>query len=398
MPARPEMRLTQANIHAEFLRAGDLQASGRYAEAADLWREIVAAAPQSPEARSNLGSTLLALGRIEAAEAAARAAVALAPQAHGPRYQLGRLLGVIGRPQEGAKELEAALALRPDDARTRLDLGYLRLAAGDFAGGWPLYEARADVAGQGAQRLPRPGEWRGEPLAGKSILLWPEQGFGDQIQFARFAPVLRDQGARVKLAAHAPLAPLFASLGVEIVPAEDAPPQTDRWSLTLSVPRWLGTTLQTIPTAPYLSAPAERRARWAGEVPAGAVGVAWRGRPTHANDAHRSLPSPGLLAPLEAAGARLVDLSEPRGDFADLAALVEQLDLVVTVDTALAHLAGALGKPCWVLLPWYRTDWRWLTGRTDSPWYPSLRLFRQPAFGDWEGAIAAVARAYSESR
>jgi hypothetical protein len=392
------MRLTQANIHGEFLRAGELQAAGRYGEAADLWREIVAAAPQSPEARSNLGSTLLALGRIDEAEAAARAAVALAPDAHGPRYQLGRLLGVIGRPQEGATELQAALALKPDDARTRLDLGYLKLASGDLAGGWPLYQARADVPGQGARRLPRPGEWKGEPLAGKSILLWPEQGFGDQIQFARFASVLRDRGARVVLAAPAELVALFAGLGVEVVDAAGPLPETDHWSLMLSVPRWLGTTLETLPSAPYLAAPAERRARWAGKVPTGAVGVAWRGRPTHANDAHRSLPSRDLLAPLEAAGARLFDLQAPRGDFADLAAVVEQLDLVVTVDTALAHLAGALGRPCWVLLPWYRTDWRWLTGRSDSPWYPSVRLFRQPAFGDWEGAIAAVVRAYSEFR
>jgi hypothetical protein len=202
----------------------------------------------------------------------------------------------------------------------------------------------------------------------------------------------------VILAAPAELVPLFGALGVEVVDMAGPRPDTDHWSLMLSVPRWLGTTLETIPPAPYLSAPPERRAPWAGEVPAGAVGVAWRGRPTHPNDAHRSLPSRDLLAPLAAAGARLFDLQAPRGDFADLAALVEQLDLVVTVDTALAHLAGALGKPCWVLLPWYRTDWRWLTGRSDSPWYPSARLFRQPAFGDWPGAVAAVANAYSEFR
>jgi hypothetical protein len=207
-------------------------------------------------------------------------------------------------------------------------------------------------------------------------------------------------GADVTLVAPPELTALFATLGVHVVEQQPKTtlPAVDLWTLLLSIPHRLGTTLETLPTAPYLDVAAERRARWAGHARPGAVGIAWRGRPTHGADRHRSLPSKELLRPLADAGAELVDLSQVGDDFADLAAVVEQLDLVVTVDTAVAHLAGALGKPCWMLLPWFRTDWRWLQGREDSPWYPSVRLFRQPAFGDWASVTARVADAWRTRR
>jgi tetratricopeptide (TPR) repeat protein len=392
------MRLTQDNIGAAFMRAGGLQQDGRLAEAAALWREIVAAAPQSPEARANLGGALVELGEFDAAEAELRRAVAMKPDAAWAHYHLGRLFLLTHRWAPAEAAFEAALARAPGDAKTRLALGQLRLLLGDYARGWPLYEARKEIPSQNAAPLSLPNEWAGEPLFGKRLLVWPEQGFGDQIQFARFAPVLQAMGAEVTLAAPSELTALFATLGVRIADQAEGPlnqPAPDSWTLLLSIPGRLGTTLETLPQPPYLSVPADRRARWAGHAPPGAVGVAWKGRASHGNDAHRSLPSPEALAPLARAGAQLFDLSEPLGDFADLAAVVEGLDLVVTVDTALAHLAGALGKPCWVLLPWFRTDWRWLEGRDDSPWYPSLRLFRQPSFGDWDGAIGALAAAYA---
>jgi tetratricopeptide (TPR) repeat protein len=391
------MRLTQDNIRAEFMRAGALQQAGQLAEAAALWAEIVAAAPASPEARANLGAALLELGRFVEAEAELRRALALAPDAGWAHAGLGRLHLLTHRWDEAEAAYEAALALAPDDPKTRLALGQLCLMQGDYARGWPLYEARSEVPSQNAPRLNLANAWRGEPLAGKRLLLWPEQGFGDQIQFARFAPVLQAAGAEVTLVAPPELTALFAGLGVEVVEQQAGPmtlPTPDYWSLLLSLPGRLGTTLETLPQPPYLSVPADRRARWAGHAPKAAVGVAWRGRASHGNDAHRSLPSLAALQPLEDAGATLLDLSDPVGDFADLAAIVEQLALVVTVDTALAHLAGALGKPCWVLLPWFRSDWRWLDGRDDSPWYPSLRLFRQPAFGDWDAAISALTAAF----
>lgn len=385
------MRLTQDNIEAEFLRAGALQQAGRHAEAAVLWREIAAAAPMSAEAAANLGGTLLELGAFAPAEAEVRRAVALKPEAAWTHYHLGRLLHLTRRWTEAETAYQAALALAPDDAKTRLALGYLRLGLGDYARGWPLYEARKAVPGQNARPLDLAGEWQGEPLAGKRLLIWPEQGFGDQIQFARFAPVLRGMGAQVTLAAPPELSRLFAGLGVDLAPqtadASGLPPH-DYWTLLLSIPGRLGVTLETLPAAPYLAAPG------AAPQPTGAVGAVWRGRASHGNDAHRSLPGIEALAPLAEAGARLIDLTEPRGDFADLAAAIAPLDLLVTVDTAAAHLAGAMGKPCWVLLPWFRTDWRWLQDRPDSPWYPSIRLFRQPSFGAWDRAIAELAAAY----
>ncbi|THD77003.1 MAG: tetratricopeptide repeat protein [Phenylobacterium sp.] len=390
------MRLTQDNLLAEFMRAGELQTAGRLAEAAALWAEVARAAPQSAEAHANHAATLLELGAFEAAEREVRQAVALVPEAAWAHYHLGRFFHMTRRWAEAEAAYLQALRLEPRDPKVRLALGYLHLGLGDYARAWPFYEARSQVAGQNAERLALPGEWLGEALAGRRLLIWPEQGFGDQIQFARFAPVLRDLGAEVTLVAPPNLTPLFAGLGVGLLDQwmDLVLPPTDAWSLLLSIPGRLGTTLETLPSAPYLAAPADRRAQWRGFAPKGGVGVVWRGRPTHGADRHRSLPSKDLLKPLAEAGANLIDLTQAEGDFADLAAMVEQLDLVVTVDTAIGHLAGALGKPCWLLLPWFRTDWRWLQDREDSPWYPQHRLFRQPTFGDWASPIAAVAEAW----
>ncbi len=309
---------------------------------------------------------------------------------------MASLLHKTGRWREAEVHYAKALELAPDDARLRTDFGHLLLGLGDFARGWPLYESRKDLMGYGSERLPLANEWQGEPISGRSLLVWPEQGFGDQIQFARFAPVLQEAGADVTLVCPPELAGLFAELPVRIVERTGSltltPP--DHWTLALSAPRHLGLSLADISGAPYLRAPAERRNRWTGYASGRAVGVAWRGRSTHPNDSHRSLPSADLLTtPLREAGMTTVDLTNPVGDFADLAAIVEQLDLVVTVDTALAHLAGAMGKECWVLLPWFRQDWRWFQDRDDSPWYDSVRLFRQTADGDWGPVLDRIAAA-----
>jgi tetratricopeptide (TPR) repeat protein len=391
------MAITQANIVEEFRRAGRLQAEGRLEQALALWDEITAAAPRSPEAFGNRAGVLLELGRLEEAEASTRRALALKPHAAWAHYRLGRAHALARRFAEAEAAYRAALSLDPADPKARLALGQLHLALGDTARGWPLYEARTEIADQNARKLDRPGEWRGEPLAGKSLLVWPEQGFGDQIQFARFVPMLAAMGAQVTLAVPPELMALFRSLEVRLIAQTPAPPPdlaTGYWTLLLSIPGRLGIGLGDLPAPPYLAPPPDRRGRWAGKVPAGTVGVVWRGRPTHRNDSRRSLPSPEILRPLAEAGARLLDLTEPIGDFADLAAVVEQLDLVVTVDTAMAHLAGALGKRGFVLLPGFRTDWRWLEERSDSPWYPSLSLFRQALEGPWEPAVQALVQAY----
>lgn len=390
-------RLANQDLAAAFREASALQAAGSNPAAAALWREIVEAFPAVAEAWRNFGDVLTALGRFTEAEGAYRKACALRPDAAWSLWGLAGFLAKTGRWREADPFYSRALAAAPEDAALRLAYGHLRLGLGDFAAGWPLFESRKGLAGQGADPPPLGREWRGEPLAGQRLVIWPEQGFGDQIQFARYAPELQARGAQVVLACPPELAALFAELPVKVASGAQALAldERDDWTLALSVPGRLGVTLADLSGAAYLRAPADRRARWAGYAPAGAVGVAWRGRASHPNDAHRSLPSIEALEPLRRAGANLLDLSQPVGDFADLAAIVEQLDLVVTVDTALAHLTGALGKPCWVLLPWFRQDWRWLQGRADSPWYDSVRLFRQAAPGDWAPVLESVAEAFS---
>ena len=396
--ADPFPVLTQANIQSAAQHASALQAAGRMGEAAELWARIVATAPRSAEARFNLGLSLLALERFGEAEAALRSAVQLKPKAAFMQHRLGTLLQATGRWAEAVAHHLAALETDPELWRARLDLAHAYLGQGNFSRGWPLYEARR--AAPGDEHLAAPplaNEWQGEPLPGRRLLVWPEQGYGDQIQFARFLPELAARGAAVTLVTPPPLTALFGGLGVQVVERASRIelPQPDYWTFLLSSPHHLGVRLETLSGAPYLAAPADRRARWAGYARKGAVGVVWQGRATP--NPHRSLPSRDLLAPLAAAGADLFDLQpEPGADFADLAAVMEQLDLIVTIDTAAAHLAGALGKPCWLLLPWFGADWRWMQGRDDSPWYASMRLFRQRAHGDWAGVIAEVVAAWRE--
>lgn len=308
------------------------------------------------------------------------------------------VLRSVGRLQEAEMFARAALHLEPDHAAARWALATALLAQGRYAEGLPLLDARHEVFGHAKPRLPYP-EWRGEPV--KRLLIWPEQGFGDQIQVARFAAVLAES-MEVSWVCPPPLARLFrASLPAQIVEIAQTIefPDPDAWVMCFSLPSRLGLARpEDAPSAPYLRVPEEARARWRGFAGPGLnIGVAWRGNPGHPNDARRSMPSPEPLAPLSAFG-RLHDFTKPRGDFADTAALLEQMDLVVCVDTALAHLAGALGKPTRLLLPAEEYDWRWLWGRQDSPWYPSMRLYRQPSPGDWASVVARVAEELKSGR
>ncbi len=299
------------------------------------------------------------------------------------------------------------------------------LARGAFEDGWPLFEARRDP--RSPEALPAPAlpfpEWTGEPLDGKSLLVWFEQGFGDEIQTARYVPWLKDRGAaRVSLVCKPQLAQLFATLpGVDAVIPASGHAQIDPhdyWVPPFSIPYRAGARLETIPAEiPYLAATLDRRVRWDRALPPGdlRIGLAWRGSAALKNDANRSLAGLSTLAPLwSVPGAVFVSLQKGSGeeeadkappgqpiiplgagiaDFADTAAIIDQLDLVISVDTAVAHLAGALGKPCWVLLPRIGTDWRWLRDRDDSPWYPTLRLFRQGEGETWDAVIVRVAEA-----
>jgi hypothetical protein len=281
------------------------------------------------------------------------------------------------------------LAANPLDHFAALTVATMRLQDGDWREGPRLYEARLRDAGSvewTPPQLPFP-RWAGEPLDGRRVLIWPEQGFGDQIMFARFALALQARGCDVTLVCAAALESLFrANLPVRVRPATGSIefPDPDVWIWCGSLMAALVQDEADIPGAPYL--------RSDGVTPVSfRVGLATRGNPMHENDLARSLP-PELAAALLALPGCGSILPEDTGarDFAETAAIIAGLDLVIAVDTAIAHLAGAMGKPCWILLAASPTDWRWMRGRSDSPWYPSARLFRQPTVGDWASVVARV--------
>jgi hypothetical protein len=317
------------------------------------------------------------------------------------------------------------MRLAPDYRSARFNLAYLLLRQGRYEEGWACLEAR-DWYAPLEKLLPFP-RWQGESLAGKRLLIGIEAGHGDMIQFCRYAALAKASGAmRVGVLAHPALTALLASHAAidEIFSADQTLPRTgwDYWVPPLSLPFLFGTRLDTIPAdLPYLFAEVERVERWRprlkSAVAARHIGIAWRGNPNFENDAERSLSSLAVLAPLaevdgatffslqrdvqarELAPLAAVDLGSRIGDFADTAAIMSHLDLVITVDTATAHLAGALGKRCWVLLPDHQTDWRWLADRADSPWYPGvMTLFRQPHAGDWGSVVQELQRRLRELR
>jgi len=330
-------------------------------------------------------------GRLDEAEALYTDAAVRFPTEAEPHHHLGGLHRRRGRLHHAEAEYRRTLALAPEAAATMRVLATLLLSQGRYAEGFTLFEARHAQARLKKPALPFP-EWAGGPVAGRKLLVWPEQGLGDQIQFARFAPVLKAMGADVTLLCHKPLLRLFeASLGVRVLAAEGsvAFPDPDLWVMQGSLAGRLGCTVKSLPNAPYLHAPAP----WPPLGEGFKVGFKTRGSPAHDNDANRSLPD-AAAARLAALPARMVGLEpEETGakDFADTAALLDRLDLVISVDTSVAHLAGAMGKPCWVLLPAEGTDWRWLLERADSPWYPSVTLYRQQSGEPWAAVIDRLA-------
>jgi hypothetical protein len=373
----------------------------------------------------NLGALLAAQGLFEQAQAAYSEALECDPYAAAVWSNLGALYLGQKREDEAERFLRMAMALDPDFPKARFNLSYLLLRHGRFEEGWQCLEAR-DWYQSLASYLSCP-RWQGEALAGKSLLIAYEAGHGDVIQFCRYASVLKARGAHhITLLCHPALKTLLATLdGVDAVMAFDETIATtgwDYWTPLLSIPHHCQTRADSIPAQlPYLHATAQRQAKWAPQLPVQGlrVGLVWKGNPKFENDADRSLAHLDLLAPLWAvsgvcyislqkgagedeairppAGQPMLHLGSQLQDFADSAAIVSQLDLVICVDTAMAHLAGALGKPCWVLLPDYMTDWRWGHQGCDSPWYPGvMRLFRQPTRGDWSAVVADVVLALRE--
>ena len=399
-------------------------------EEAETWQRLALARnPRSSEIHSNLANVLAKRGKEAEAETHYRRAIELAPASAAAHMNYGTLLANSGRDEEAEALLRHAIDLRPGYPLASFNLGCLRLAHGHFAEGWALREARCDLSLPDrdliASAVPFP-QWQGEPLAGKRMLLWLEQGFGDGIQFCRYVALLKDRGAaRITLICRQPLKRLMETLaGVdERILFEELPrpiPPHDYWSLSLSLPFHCEPDPHRLAFSPYLRATPERIARWAPRLPATGlrIGLVWRGNFQHENDEERSLPGLEVLAPLwSVPGTAFISLQKGMGedqaahppadqpllhlggeldDYAETAAVVAQLDLLICVDTSVAHLAGALGKPCWVLLPAYKTDWRWLRACADTPWYPSLRLFRQRQRGDWTPVLEEVRQALSD--
>ena len=404
---------------------------GRHQQAQEVLHELQQTAPHSASAWINLGNSYWAQGRSERAESAFRRALELEADNTTALDNLASLMAQIGRPADAEALLRRSLAvISSGSASTEVNLAFLLLGQGRYAEGLRRYEARwsprwpADVARIAqAPELDYP-PWQGEPLQAKRVLVVHEQGAGDQIQFVRYLPLLLARGPQhITLICPAALQPLFEQfesprLSVRTVSRLDELAPHDYWVLLLSLPLHLGTgSVQDIPARlPYLRADAQRQQHWREQLPQAVrrVGLVWKGSAGHRNDALRSLPYLSSLAPLwRAQGLAFVSLQKGQGedeasaapadmplthlgsqiqDFADSAAIVSQLDLVVCVDTGLAHLAGALGVACWVLLPHARTDWRWLHEREDSPWYPAaLRLFRQKPDEPWGAVIESVA-------
>lgn len=417
-----ERALSAAPDHVPALSnlGATLSASGRPAEALAAHDRALAVKPDHVPALFNRGNALSTLGRLEDAVASYDRALAFAPDHHDAWLNRGEALRELGRLDDAVASFARAQALRPGDAASQWNLASALLLQGNFARGWPLYEARLRV-------FPRRGglscaQWQGEDIAGKTILLHAEQGYGDAIQFCRYAPMVAARGARVLLEVQSELKSLLGRVeGVSAVYARgEAVPMPDVHCPLMSLPGVFGTSLATIPAhVPYIAADPARIAQWRARLGGGdglRIGLTWSGNPQLRKDPHRSLPLHALAPLFDAqaqfvslqkdvraadaaflrASARVRDFGAMLRDFEDTAALASLMDVVITVDTATAHLAGALGKPTWILLSAIGLDWRWLLGRADSPWYPTARLFRQPVVGDWEAVIAKLSQALAE--
>ena len=450
LPAKetPEQALLRAQVAAQ---------SKRYGEAAGICNDVLGQAPEHPGALSLLGVVLAHTGqperaidflqraikrnanvaawhanlcslyrmmnRMQEALSAGQEAVRLGPESPDNLVNLSLVFTDLDERDRSTACLLRALGLNSSHADARLALAQNLLAQGEFGPGWMEYEWRNETeAGKG--QLPRitSAPWNGMPIPGGKILLIGDQGYGDTIQFARYIPLVAERCQQVILGCSAEMAPLLARIpgvGVCCHRWNEIPGHAAHTRLS-SLAGLFHTVPDTIPSKiPYLTADPARVAMWADRLnlqlppERPRVGVAWSGRPTHPNDRRRSVRLQ-RLAPLAAAGSvnfvslqkpipavdvqsmfvfpGLTDFSELLSDFEETAALLANLDLVITVDTAMGHLSGALGKPVWILLP-RASDWRWMLNRSDSPWYPTARLFRQPSPGSWDTVIEDASKA-----
>jgi tetratricopeptide (TPR) repeat protein len=423
---RRTLQLRPGHLHALDHLGLALFQLNRAEEALAAFDAVALQAPQLPGVHRNRATALNALGRFDEALATMDHALSLQPDHPDRHYDRAVVLYAARRFDEALQALDDAQALAPNHMQSQWVRTNILLLLGRYEEGWLLAESRWKQISMSQPFLPQ-RLWQGEPVEGKTVLIHYEQGFGDMLQFIRYAPMLAARGARVIAWAPRPLQRLLAAIdGVaHAVTDADPLPDFDLHLPVMSLPRLFGTTVPTIPAAPYLHALPDDMEAWTrrlGPRTRLRVGLVWSGghRPDQPDvwpiDARRNIglatlaplahadidfyslqkgqPAEGELETLRAQGwdgPVLIDHTDALDDFADTAALIENLDLVITVDTSTAHLAAGMGKPVW-LLNRFDTCWRWLWGRDDSPWYPSVRLFRQPAFGDWTSVVLDVKR------
>jgi tetratricopeptide (TPR) repeat protein len=409
------------NARAHNNRGAALSDLRRIDDALISYEEAIALDPSYAEAFYNRGMVMHDAKRFDHALASYDKAIALRPDYAEAHHNRGAVLQDLLRLDDAIGAYDKAIKLRPERAESYANQSYCYLQMGRFENGWPLHEWRKRLQTPvGARAFAQP-LWLGqEDISNKTLFVHWEQGFGDTIQFCRYGKLLKAVGTDVVMSVQEPLYQLLTQMSPEIgiINQTEVPKSFDYHCPMMSLPLALATTLTTIPAERrYIFSNERLRQTWDARLPAKTkprVGVAWRGSATHKNDRHRSLDL-DVLAALFSADAHWVSLQYSSGhpeeasfgpldlvsyagmwkDFADAAALIDCLDLVITVDTSVAHLAGAMGKPVWILLP-FNSDWRWLLHRDDSPWYPSARLFRQKPSESWEHVISRVRAAFLE--
>jgi tetratricopeptide (TPR) repeat protein len=417
---RPNYAEAHNNLSAVLIDEGQLE------EAIAACRQAIVLRPDYAEAYINLGNAMMGEGRLEEAIAAYRQAIALRPNYAEAHNNLGNALKDKGQLEEAIAAFRQAIDFDPDSPQAHNNYSYALLGRGDLQQGWQELEWRwkCNFSHSPHRDFTQP-QWDGCSLEARTILLQTEQFFGDALQFIRYFHTVAQQGGTIVIECQAELQRLFQTMarGCQVVARGQPLPAFDLHCPLLTLPRIFGTTLANIPnTVPYLHADAEDAGRWQQRLSDHCrvvkVGLVWAGSPTRPNDRNRSMKL-ARLAPLGHApgvcffslqkgdaaaqaktpppGMELIDWTEELNDFADTAALIANLDLVIAVDTAVAHLAGAMGKPVWLLVP-FPPDWRWLLDRADSPWYPTMRLFRQETPGDWDSVIRRVAAELSEHK
>jgi tetratricopeptide (TPR) repeat protein len=391
---------------------------GQFGAALETLRHALALRPDSAEAVHSLGYFFERKGDLPSAADSYRCASKLDPKMVGAHLRLGIVRLKLGDPAEGLECFQRARALDPNSAEVTFSLGLIHLLQGNLSLGWSEYESRLRISDglRNQRRFPQP-QWEGEPLEGARILLYAEQGFGDAMQFVRYVPLVTARGGQVLLEVLPRLRRLLSRTegAWQVITCGETPPEFSYQCPLLSLPLAFGTELSTIPAkVPYIYPDPAQVDTWRQRLQKDGlrVGLAWAGSPKHSRDSWRSIPLAQLAPLLNIPGttfcslqmgpgaeqvkqmgpnARLIDLQDEQEDFADTAAIVANLDLVISVDTSVAHLAGAMGKPLWVILS-NAPDWRWFLEREDSPWYPTARLFRQSTHGSWRDVVDRLER------